>query len=308
MAEMPHPGIVAPVAFRVGLGPAGIPPMRRSADRDRFVAFVRRAEDLGYASVCVGDHLDDRGAPLLLLTAAAMETRRIALATHVLCNELRNAAVVAQEARTLQVISGGRLELGLGTGWLEADFEAAGVEMQPFGDRLARLEAAVERIRALSANPDVARPPIVIGGGGRQMLAASARLADIVTLNIPLRSGAGLASNTITSGTRASFDERVRLVGDSATASGRAVALHVYVHAVHTGDGWRDAASDAADRLEMPFDAYVGSPHVLAGDVDQIVSTVSARREELGIGYFSVPASSLDELAAVVTRLDDRSC
>ena len=81
----------------------------------------------------------------------------------------------------------------------------------------------------------------------------------------------------------------------------------MYVHAVHTGDGWRDAASDAADRLEMPFDAYVGSPHVLAGDVDQIVSTVSARREELGIGYFSVPASSLDELAAVVTRLDDRS-
>lgn len=80
------------------------------------------------------------------------------------------------------------------------------------------------------------------------------------------------------------------------------------MHAVHTGDGWRDAASDAADRLAMPFDAYVRSPHVLAGDVDQIVSTVSTRREELSIGYFSVPAASLDELAAVVTRLDDRSC
>jgi probable F420-dependent oxidoreductase len=302
---MPHPGIVPPVSVRIGLGPAGIPAMRRIADRDRFVAFVRRAEELGYASVCVGDHLDDRGAPLLLLTAAAMETRRLTLATHVLCNELRNAAVVAQDARTLQAISGGRLELGLGTGWLESDFEAAGIEMQPFRDRLTRLEAAIARIRELSANPDVAVPPIVMGGGGREMLAASARLADIVTLNIPLGSGAGLASNTIASGTRASFDERVRLVGDRATASGRTVALHVYVHAVHTGDGWRDAASDAADLLELPFEAYVGSPHVLAGDVDQIVSTVSARRDELGIGYFSVPATSLDEFAPVVARLED---
>jgi probable F420-dependent oxidoreductase len=297
-----HPGIALPASVRVGLGPGGIPAMRRAADRERFVAFVRRAEELGYASVCVGDHLDDRGAPIVLLAAAAMETQRIKLATHVLCNDLRIAAVLAQESRTLQVLSSGRLELGLGTGWLQADFDAAGVEMRPFRDRLARLEATVARIRELAAAPDVDLPPIVLGGGGSAMLAAAARLADIVTVNIPLRSGEGLAANTVASGTRPSFEDRLRIIGDSASTSGRAVALHVYVHAVHAGDRWRDDASEAADRLGLAYDAYVGSPHVLAGDIDELVSTISARRDELDIGYFSVPASSREELAPVVAR------
>jgi probable F420-dependent oxidoreductase len=288
---------------RVGLGPAGVPAIRQPADRERFVAFVRRAEEIGYTSVCVGDHLDDRGAPLLLLATAASETQRLTLATHVLCNELRNAAVVAQEARTLQVLSGGRLELGLGTGWLQRDFEVAGIEMAPFRQRLARLTTTVARVRETAAGSELRAPPIVMGGGGAEMLGAAARLADIVTVNIPLRSRAGLATNTVASGTRSAFEERLRIVRDGADAARRTVELHVYVHHVHCGDRWREEASDAAERLGLDLDTYTSSPHVLAGDVDEIVATMTNRCADLGLGYVSVPGSCLEALAPVVARL-----
>ena len=135
------------------------------------------------------------------------------------------------------------------------------------------------------------------------MLATAARLADIVTLNIPLSSDAGLATNTVTRGTRARFEERLGVVHRAAAAAGRTVELHVYVHHVHLGDGWRDAADEEAARLALTFAEYVASPHVLAGDVDEIASIVLARRDELGLGYFSVPASVLEPFAPVVARL-----
>jgi probable F420-dependent oxidoreductase len=285
--------------LRVGIGPAGIPPMTGPDDRDSFVRFVSRAELLGYDALCVGDHLDDRGAPLALLAAAAMCTERITLATHVLCNELRNVAVLAQEARTVQALSRGRLELGLGVGWLQRDFEDAGVEMAPFRERLDRLEAAVERLRNDAAG-GVPAPAIVIGGGGPAMLAAAARLADIVTVNIPLRGGARLADNTVASGTRAQFEQRLQLVRDAASARARTVEMHVYVHQVHTGPRWLDDARAAADRIGLEVDDYLESPHVLAGDVDRLIAAVTGRARELGVRYFSVPGSSMEALAPVL--------
>jgi probable F420-dependent oxidoreductase len=293
---------IAP-AIRVGVGPAGVPAIRSAADTERFVEFARRAERLGFSSICVGDHLDDRGAPLLLLTVAAMRTRRITLAAHVLNNELRNVAVVAQEARTVQAISGGRLELGLGAGWLERDFHRAGIEMAPFSRRLRRLEETVEALRGWLGGSDLPIPRIVLGGGGLSMLAAAARHADIVTINIPLRSGAGLGANTVAQGTRAAFGARVATVRDAAAAAGRAVEIHVYVHDVHVGPGWEPQAVAAAAHIGLAFDDYVASPHVLAGDVATVAATARARRDELGIGYFSIPGSALEAFAPVLERL-----
>jgi probable F420-dependent oxidoreductase len=293
---------IAP-AIRVGVGPAGVPAIRSAADTERFVELARRAERLGFSSICVGDHLDDRGAPLLLLTVAAMRTQRITLAAHVLNNELRNVAVVAQEARTVQAISGGRLELGLGAGWLERDFHRAGIEMAPFSRRLRRLEQTVEALRGSLGGSDLPIPRIVLGGGGPSMLAAAARHADIVTINIPLRSGAGLGANTVAQGTRSAFGARVATVRDAAAAAGRAVEIHVYVHDVHVGPDWEPQAVAAAAHVGLAFDDYVASPHVLAGDVASVAATARARRDELGIGYFSIPGSALETFAPVLEGL-----
>ena len=291
---------------RIGLGPAGLPSLKQSGDGGRFVDFVQQAEHLGYASICVGDHLDDRGAPLALLAAAAVVTDRITLAAHVLCNELRNPTVLAHEARSVQVLSRGRLELGLGVGWLERDFDAAGIAMAPFAERLDRVRSTADQVRSLGGARDLAAPTIVMGGGGTKMLTVAAQVADIVTLNIPLRSRAGLAANTVAQGQRAAFDDRLRLVRAVASAAGRTVGLHVYVHHVHGGPEWSDEVEAAAASLHLSADDYVASPHVLAGDHDEIVATIEARRAELGIDYLSIPGTFLDALAPVLELLRRR--
>ena len=293
--------------IRIGLGPAGLPSLKRSGDGARFVDYVRRAEQVGYGSICVGDHLDDRGAPLALLAAAAVVTDRITLAAHVLCNELRNPTVLAHEARSVQVISRGRLELGLGVGWLEHDFESAGIAIAPFAERLDRLRTTADRVRRLGGARDLAAPAIVVGGGGTKMLTTAAQVADIVTLNIPLRSSAGLAANTVAQGRRAAFDDRLRLVRDAASAAGRSVGLHVYVHNVHVGPAWSDEVDAAAASLGLSVRDYVASPHVLAGDLDQIVETIEHRRAELGIAYLSIPGTFLESFAPVIESLGDRA-
>jgi probable F420-dependent oxidoreductase len=290
---------------RVGLGPAGVPAIRELDDRSRFVDFVRKAEALGYASVCVGDHLDERGAPLALLAAAAMESTMLTLAVHVLNAELRNAAVLAQEARTVQVLSAGRLELGLGAGWLQRDFDVAGIAMAPFEARLAKLAAVIAQVRSSAGGSNIAAPTLVVGGGGPRMLAFAARHADIVTVNIPLRGASGLATNTVASGTRPAFEQRITRVRDAAAAAGRAVELHAYVHNVHLGPGWEGEATLAAERIGLSLGDYVGSPHVLAGEPDDVAATVRRRHAELGLAYFSIPGAAAEPFAEVLRRLEE---
>ena len=115
------------------------------------------------------------------------------------------------------------------------DFDEAGVEMAPFGERLDRVADTVERVRRIMGVEGLTPPTVTVGGGGPRMLAFAARIADIVTINIPLRSDAGLASNTVALGTVAAFEDRVARVRRAASDAGRQVELHAYVHHVHIG-------------------------------------------------------------------------
>jgi probable F420-dependent oxidoreductase len=292
-------------AIEVGVGPAGVPFLERAGDGTAFVDFAQRAESLGYASICVGDHLDGRGGPFTSLAVAACATNRLRLAVHVLCAELRNPAVVVQEVRSLQIISSGRVELGLGAGWMQRDFDEAGIARAPFGERLGRLEALAYAVRAAFDGGPVPAPRLVIGGGGPRMLAAAARLADIVTINIPLLGASGVAANTVASGTRALVEERLDIVRERAGA--RDIGLHLYVHEVHVGADWRDFAQRRAQALGMSFGDYTESPHVLVGDVGQLVATVEQRRDELGLAYFSIPGRAMDDFAPVLRSLKGNS-
>jgi probable F420-dependent oxidoreductase len=285
---------------RVGVGPAGIPLLRAAEDGTRVIRFARRAEELGYAALCVGDHLDERAAPMTLLAAAACATSRITLAAHVLCNEFRNPVVLAHEARTIHLLSGERLELGVGVGWLEEDFAAAGIPLASFGDRLGRIERTVAVLRS---TPAVSSVPLVIGGGGPRMLAAAARLADIVTLNIPLRRPKAISQVGIAQGVREAFERRLAIVREAALAAGRSPGLHLYVHDVHLGPGWHANAAAAAVRNGLPLEEYLASPHVLAGDQAQVVAAILSRQARYGLRYFSVPGSVMEEFAEVLPAL-----
>ena len=176
--------------------------------------FVRRAEDFGYDVVSLADHFDGRPAPTVALAYAAAVTDRIRLGTAVLGVDFRNPVLLAQEVATLDELSRGRVELGLGAGWKREDYDVTGIPFDPPGVRIERLAAAVPELRA-ALRPDL---PVMLGGGGPRMLTLAARLADIVSI-VPPNPG-GRSDPWGPDGTRAAFAEKAAFVRDAAGARG----------------------------------------------------------------------------------------
>ena len=172
--------------------------------RDAWANYARKVEDLGYSTLVYGEHPSFGGlAPFSALMAAADATTHLRVAT-VLINDLRNPVLLAQEVATLDLLSEGRLEFGIGAGWLAADFHAAGIPFAPGATRVRRLEEAVSVMKRLFGDGPVTfegayysvhdmnlttkpqqrpHPPLYIGGGGKQVLSIAAREANIVGVN-----------------------------------------------------------------------------------------------------------------------------
>jgi probable F420-dependent oxidoreductase len=178
---------------------------------DAWSAMARRAEALGYDVLLVPDHLGGQLSPLAALASAAAVTTRIRIGSNVFANDFRHPLVLAREAATLDVLSNGRLEFGIGAGWRVSDYTQLGVPYDPAGRRIDRMEEAVTIIKRLFAGETVTvagdhyrlrgarlsprtvqrpRPPILLGGGGPRMLRIAAREADIVGF-VPQFSAAG---------------------------------------------------------------------------------------------------------------------
>src|SRR5918993_3064848 len=190
---MPHP---RPFRFGIQLGSA--PP---GTD---WASVAREAEDLGYSTLFMPDHFGDQLAPVPALATAAEATTTLRVGPLVLDNDYKHPVVTAKEMATLDVLSGGRLELGIGAGWMASDYEQSGITMDPAGERVERLEEAVavlkglfapgafstdgkhSRIAALKGLPKPVQspgPPLLIGGGGPRGLALARRGGDIVGIN-----------------------------------------------------------------------------------------------------------------------------
>ena len=287
--------------IRFCLGPAGLPVTRSLADGAKFVDYCRRVEDAGFYCIGFGDHLDDRPAPIAAIAAAAAHTTTLRVGVLVLCNEFRNHALIAQEARTLQVLSQGRVEFGLGVGWMARDFDTAGVAPRPFNERLDRLRVTVDAVRAAFVpDHDLTCPPLVIGGGGPKMLQAAAELADIVTVNIPLLAGAGVAANTIaTIGEEHAVRNRLQLL----RMTNPSVEVQMNIHEVYVGDDWQSFAQQRAGALAMSEESFLRSPHVLVGSVPVVVDTLRQYAEDLGVSYWSMTGAALDMMRPVVAAL-----
>jgi len=304
--------------FRFGVN------VRTAASAADWIALARKLEDLGYSTLNLPDHLTELPAPFPALASAATATTRLRVATLVLNNDFRHPVLLAREAATLDVLSGGRLQLGLGAGYMKVEYDEAGLRFDRGGVRVERLAEAVAILKRLFEGETVTfagrhyrvtahkiyplpaqrpRPPILIGGNGPRLLTLAATEADIVGLSGITFAGGGLQRDF--SGFRAAgVDERVALVRAAAGARFDQLELNALVQQVIVTENHRSAAEELAQRWKMLSVADIlESPFVLLGTVDEIVAQLVARRARWGISYYVVFEPVIDAFAPVVARL-----
>ena len=289
---------------------------------------ARRSEALGYAAFAISDHLDSTLAPITAMATAAAATTTIRIGCGVFANDLRNPVILAQEMASLDVLSDGRLELGLGTGYQRQDYEGTGIPLDPPGVRVARLAEAVQLLKAFfSAGPvDFAgryytvrglrplpppvqrpHPPILMGGGGRRMLELAVREADIVGINVRTTPAGAFDWASVTP---EATDEKVAWVRAAAGPRWDDLELHTLVPCVAVTDDPRRAALGFIDRWGMAgalcVDELLASPMALIGSEDRIVEALGERRARYGISHLSVFPEAIEAFAPVVARLAGR--
>lgn len=304
----------------------------QTSSRDEWVASVRRAEDLGYSAINLGLHIPLGGGGLFaaMATAAAV-TSSLRITTTVIPNDFYSPAMLALEAGTFDRLSDGRLDLGIGAGWLKPDFDALGLPFRSGVERMRRLEEALGTVKALLRGETTAagryypafgplpgarpaqqpHPPIFVGGGGRRILELAAREADIVGLDLRGRTDGRIDVAEI----RAErVEERVRYVREAAGSRIEELELHILCHTVFVVDDPARGAQLAADHLasfppsavanaDLSVEELLASPHVLVGSVDHIADTLRERRERYGISYVCVMAPFMESFAPVIARL-----
>ncbi|MFC3998824.1 TIGR03621 family F420-dependent LLM class oxidoreductase [Nocardiopsis sediminis] len=275
----------------------------------RWTDFCRSSERLGFDVILAPDHLG-APSPFAMLAAAAVATTRVRLGTLVVNNEFWNPAMLAREAATVDRLSGGRLELGLGAGHMKAEFDRAGIPWRPHAQRVDRLEGAIRELDTLFAEDgqqplprQVPRPPLLIGAHGERTLALAARHADII----------GFGGLTQLKGRRmgefgiagpAETRERVDFVRECAGSRAAHLEFNVLVQGVFlTGDAEKKAAELAEEFAVNGLDsaqAVLDSPYLLVGTAEEIAAEVVAARDRYGFSYVSTHGPYRDALAEVI--------
>jgi probable F420-dependent oxidoreductase len=290
---------------------------------------ARHAEELGYSTVLLPDHLGDQLSPVPALVAAADATSTLRVGSLVFDNDFRHPVMLAKEAATLDVLCGGRLELGVGAGWMKPEYERAGIPFEPASVRIARMEEAIRIIKGLFADGPVdftgqhytisglegfpkpvqrPHPPLHIGGGGKLLLSIAAREADIIGF-LPRARPDGQGQDMM-DGTAEALEQKISWVRDEAGARFAELELGILVAQVFTTQDREQMAqllaSTIARGVEVSTDVILQVPYLLIGTIEQMCEDLLARRERYGISYISVFEQSLETLAPVVARLANR--
>jgi probable F420-dependent oxidoreductase len=291
------------------------------ATRAEWQELARKAEDLGFSTLLLPDHFGRQMSPLPALQAAAHATRRLKVGTIVLDNDFRHPVVLAKDIATMDVMTDGRVELGIGAGWMEADYRWSGLPFDPPGVRVARLGEAVQIIRALFAEGPVTfegqyyqvqelegfpkpvqrpRLPILIAGSRKRMLTLAAQHADIVGIEDQQFAERATGSTTIHP---AIAGEQVAQVRAAAAERYGHLELNVFAARVVVTDTAHQATEMMAAQLRTTPEAVLGSASFLIGSVDSIVQTLQQRREQWDLSYIMVFDRVMDTFAPVVARL-----
>jgi probable F420-dependent oxidoreductase len=286
---------------------------------------ARRIEALGYGTLRVADHFDPgmlAAVPAPAAAGAATTTLRVACT--VFANDFRHPALLAKETATLDLLSDGRLDVGIGAGWIKEEYDRAGIPFAAPGVRAGRLEEAVRIIKSLWAGGPVAfsgrhyiisglesgprplqqpHPPIFIGTGGRRLLSFAAREADIVGIIAQSRPGGGLA---LSEDTEALLARKVGWIREAAGDRFAHLELSMLFWKVAVTERPRAAAEEIARARGLTPEQVLASPYFLIGSVDAIVERLFALRERYGISQISIYPPDVEAFAPVVARLAGR--
>jgi probable F420-dependent oxidoreductase len=307
-----------PFRFGVNVGPA--------RSRSEWTGKARRIEGLGYDILTVADHLTDLVSPTPALISAAEATKNLRVGTNVLNNDLRHPVLVAHEAATVDLLTDGRLQLGLGAGSIRSEYEQAGLNFDRGAVRVERLAESVAVIKGLLRGERVTfagnhyrvpghtiaplpvqkpHPPILVGGNGPQLLSLAAREADIVGLSgITFRNG-GAAPPDLSGWRAAGVDERIQHVREAAGDERYArLEINALVQRVIVTNDRRKAAEELTSRWpQLSYDEFLQSPYVLIGTIEQIIEELEGHRARWDISYYTIREADVDTFAPVVARL-----
>jgi probable F420-dependent oxidoreductase len=284
---------------------------------------ARKIEGLGYSTLFIPDHFDDQFGPLVALTAAAEATSTLRVGSLVFGNDYRHPIVLAMEIATLDLFSEGRVEFGLGAGWMTSDYEQSGIAADAAGVRISRMAESLAVMKslwstgeatykgeyyqvtgALGAPTPVQRPhpPIIIGGGGQRVLGIAAREADIVGVNPSLAAGY-IGPEVLETTTAEYYRQRIEWIKQAAGKRFGELELQCLTFLVQIVPDREEAVARLAGALSVSAEQITESPIAMIGTTDQIIETLRERREQFGFSYIVVHEAELDTFAPVVAAL-----
>ncbi len=284
---------------------------------------ARKIEDLGYSTLFMPDHFGQELAPLPAIAMAAAHTTTLRVGSLVLDNDYKHPAIVAKEAATIDLLCDGRLEFGIGAGWMRTDYDQLGLHYDPPAVRVDRFEEALHvvkqcftgeqfsyhgehyRITDYASWPKPVQqpgPPLLIGGGGRRVLSIAAREADIVGINPNLRAGE-IGIDASKDSLREQTDRKVAWIREAAGAriDDIEIQMRFFITSVRP-DRMKLAEALAPAFGVSPVEA-LESGAALVGTVEEIVEQLHRRRAEWGLSYVVVGDDNVDEFAPVVAQL-----
>ncbi len=286
-------------------------------------AQARRAEELGYDTFFLPVHFGDQLAPGPALMAAADATTELKVGALVFDNDYKHPVVLAKELATIDVLSGGRLEVGIGAGWMQSDYDQSGIPMDPPGVRVSRMEEGIAVIKGCfapgpfsyqgehytitdydaSPKPTQTPPPFLIGGGAKRVLSIAAREAQIVGINPSIHSGrvdAAAAQN----GAAEETDKKLAWVKEAAGDRYADLEINMLQFAGIITDDRKGTAEVMAPLFALPPDELSTYPHVCIGTVEEIMESLEERRARWDVSYIVFQGGDIMEaMAPVVAKL-----
>ena len=295
----------------------------RARSSSEWSETAKKAEDLGYSALLMPDHFGDQLAPIAALSTAAAVTSTLRVGALVFANDFRHPSVLAKEMATLDLLSEGRLEVGVGAGWMTSDYAETGMSHDRAGVRIDRMIEGIEVLRGLWGEEAFSHdgehytitemnglpkpvqdggPPIIVGGGGKRVLSTAARMADIVGVNPNVGEGV-VGPEAVKSMSAEATEEKLGWVRAAAGDRFDDIEISILKFVTMVTDDRDAVAEKVGGGMGMDAATILASPHTLVGSAEQLADELIEQRERWQGSYVTVQSDAIDTFAPVVAAL-----